>query len=462
MSDMEQFSELEDQIREIMRGSGANPEFVYNLRSKLTGMGLPKQQSRSIFRLAWALGILLAVLLVAANLPVVAGAVQQLFGFVPDIGLVEQNSPLRVSEAPVAVTREGVTLTLQQVIVYADRVELAYRVDGFSMNRSGSFCSGPEIYPSLRLPDGTQIAANPVALGGEQTATGYTAGHAFSASIPPDVSSADFILKCLQGSEHGSAPEDWVVPFNLIAVPQGRPIGKLLVEGNPPQVMQPAEIETNFSFLGGAAKDNGYHFFFRFSAQNPGTDSLAVRPFSMYLIDSSGARIELIDTLPWSPFDQVDIWEYRAVRTPAPGPMTIYINGVQVYYLAQKASFKFSPGKDAQPGQTWDLDEHFQIGGQAISVTSARMVEVENHKGFAFTIQAEQPGTQISVEVMDMTENDPRFQMWSTIGDPTPAGVVTTGFVYESSVPETLRVTFNTISVLKDGSWKVEWTPSQP
>jgi hypothetical protein len=462
MSDMEQFNELEDQIREIMRGTGANPEFVHNLRSKLTRMSLPQKQSRFTFRLAWALGILLVVLVIVANLPVVAGAVRQLFGFVPSIGLVEQNSPLRVSEAPVAVTRQGVTLTLQQVIVYADRVELAYRVEGLSTSGSGSSCSGPDMYPSLRLPDGTQIAAKPVALGGEWTATGYTAGHTFFASIPPDVSSADFILKCMEGTERGAAPEDWVVPFNLTAVPQGQPIGKLLEEGNPPQVVQPSEVETNFSFLGGAAKDNGYHFFFRFSAQNPGPDSLAVRPFSMYLIDSSGARIELINALPWSPFDQVDIWEYRAVKAPAPGPMTIYIDGVQVYYLAQKASFEFSPGKDAQVGQSWDLDEHFQIGGHAISVTSARMVEEENHKGFEFTIQADQQDTQIGAEVMDMTEKDPRFQMWSTIGNPAPAGVVTTGFVYESSVPETLRVTFNTISVLKNGSWKVEWTPSQP
>jgi hypothetical protein len=158
----------------------------------------------------------------------------------------------------------------------------------------------------------------------------------------------------------------------------------------------------------------------------------------------------------------VDTWEYRAVKTPASGPVTIIINGVQVYYLAQKASFDFSPGKDAQVGQTWDLDEHFQIGGHAISVTSARMVEVENHKGFMFTIGADQPDAQINAEVMDMTGNDPRYQVWSTIGDPEPANVVTTGFLYESSVPETLRVTFNTISVLLDGSWKVQWSPYQP
>jgi hypothetical protein len=460
--DMKQFNELEDQIREVMHAPDPNPEFVSHLRSKLTRMSMSEKQALLIFRPAWAIGTLLAVLLLAANLPVVAGAVRQLFGFVPGIGLVEQNSPLRVSEAPVVVTREGITLTLQQVIVYADRVELAYRVEGLSTNRSGLSCSGADSYPFLRLTDGTQIAAKPVPMGGQWIATGYTAGHAFPDSIPQDWSSADFILKCLQGTERGAAPEDWVVPFKLTTVPEGQLVGKLLVEGNPPQMVQPAEVDTIFSFLGGADEDNGYHFFFRFSAKNPGLDSLAVRPFSMYLIDSSGARIELINFLPWSPFDQVDTWEYRAVKTPASGPVTIIINGVQVYYLAQKASFDFSPGKDAQVGQTWDLDEHFQIGGHAISVTSARMVEVENHKGFMFTIGADQPDAQINAEVMDMTGNDPRYQVWSTIGDPEPANVVTTGFLYESSVPETLRVTFNTISVLLDGSWKVQWSPYQP
>jgi hypothetical protein len=69
---------------------------------------------------------------------------------------------------------------------------------------------------------------------------------------------------------------------------------------------------------------------------------------------------------------------------------------------------------------------------------------------------------QLSLEVMDMAGNDPRYQMWSTIGDPAPANVVATGFVYGSTVPETLRVTFNTISVLANGSWKVQWFPSHP
>jgi hypothetical protein len=460
--DIEQFNELQDQIREVMRAPDPNPEFVSHLRSKLTRMSMPQKQTQLIFRPAWVIGILMAVLVLAANLPGVAGAVRQLFGFVPDIGLVKQNSPLRVSEAPVVVRREGITLTLQQGIVYADRVELSYSVEGLSTKGSGLSCSGVDSYPFLRLPDGMLVAAQPVALGGEGITTGYTTGHAFPAAIPQDVSSVDFILKCLQGTERGEAPEDWVVPFTLTTVPLGQMVGKLLAEGNPPQVLQPAEVETNFSFLGGAVNNDGYHFFFRFSAQNTGPEILAVRPFSMYLIDSSGARIELINFLPWSPFDQVDIWEYRAVKAPAPGPATIIINGVQVYYLPQEASFDFSPGKDAQVGQTWDLDEHFQIGGHAISVTSARMVEVENHKGFMFTIRADQPEAQINAEVMDMTGNDPRYQMWSTIGDPAPANVVATGFVYGSTVPETLRVTFNTISVLANGSWKVQWFPSQP
>lgn len=462
MADMQQFNDLENQIRETVRVPDANPEFVAHLRGRLDRLPAPQKQPWFILRPAWVVAIVLAVLLIAASLPGAANAIRQVFGFIPGIGLVEQSSPQRVLESPIAVTRDGVTLTIQQVIDYADRVELAYRVDGLSTTTAEPSCSGADMYPYLTLPDGTRINAKPMALGGERPGAGYIAGHAFTAPIPSGVSSASFHLKCLQEAKRGAAPEDWSIPFTLTAIPQGKPIGDLLEASNAPQVVQPAELDTTVTFLGGAQKENGYHFFFRFSAQNSGPDFLSVRPFSMYLIDSSGQRIELINALPWSPFDTVDIWDYRAVANPAAGPVTLFIDGVQVFYQAQAASFEFETGKDARAGQTWKLDEHFNIGGVDFSVTSASMIELEGHKGFEFVIEANQPDSKISAEVMDMTSNDPRFQMWSITRMPEPAQSITTGFVYESAVPENLRVTFNTISALKNGVWKVEWTPPQP
>ena len=49
-----------------------------------------------------------------------------------------------------------------------------------------------------------------------------------------------------------------------------------------------------------------------------------------YVDPSSGARIDLINALPWSPYDTVDVWEYRSVSAPAAGPLTVVIEDVVV------------------------------------------------------------------------------------------------------------------------------------
>lgn len=474
MTNEKQYHDLEEQIRAVVRVPGPNPEFAAHLRGRLDRLAVSAEQPRpgpyrrylSWTRLSWAVGLALAVIIIAGSMPGVASAIRQLFSYFPGIGLVEQNTPRRVLEAPIAMTRDGITLTIQQVIAYADRVELAYRVDGLSVQPEGqpdaSVCNGPDMYPNLEMPDGSRIEARPVALGGERLATGYTAGHAFDVPIPPGVDGAAFQLKCLQEATRGVAPEDWVVPFQLVAAPQDQPVGKLLEPGNAPVRTQSAESDVTFTFLGGALEENGYHFFFRFSANNNAPDFLAVRPTSMYLIDSNGQRVELINALPWSPFDYIDVWEYRAVATPAPGPVNIHIDGVDVFYLAQEASFTFSPGKEAQVGQSWKLDEHFAIGGYNLVVTAAEMVEREGHRGFEFVIETNQPEVNFSAELMDMHPTSERFSMWSITGKPAPASVIKTGFLYETDVPETLQATFNTIYVPVDGAWSIDWIPSQP
>lgn len=466
MTDIKQYQELEDQIREVVRVPDPDPEFAAHLRGRIVRLPVTPERPRLRLNFAWGLGIALAVLMIAISLPGAASAIRQLFGYIPGIGLVEQSIPQRVLEAPVTVTRDGVTLTLQQVIAYDDRVELAYRVDGLTAagqaQGSADLCSGPDMYPVLALPDGSRIAAEPMALGGERLAAGYRAGHAFAAPVPAEVRGLTFHLKCLQEAPRGAAPEDWAVPFQLVDAPADQPVGKLLEPGSAPVVVEPAGIDTSFTFLGGALHDDGYHFFFRFSAAESAPDLLAVRPAAMYLIDSSGQRVDLINTLPWSPFEPVDIWEYRAALPPAPGPVTIHIDGVEVFYLAQAASFEFSPGKDARVGQAWELDDHFTIGGQTLTVTSAEMVEMEGHRGFDFVIEASDPELKFSAELMDMHSAAQGFETWSATGRPAPAGTIKTGFVYESAVPAALKVTFNTLTIVERGAWIVDWTPPQP
>jgi len=77
----------------------------------------------------------MAVLLAIFTLLVLSGAAYALgrtLGYLPGYGLVDNSSGLRVLAEPVAVTRDGVTLTISSVFVYPDHVELVYDVTGLA------------------------------------------------------------------------------------------------------------------------------------------------------------------------------------------------------------------------------------------------------------------------------------------------------------------------------------------
>ncbi len=133
---------------------------------------------------------------------------------------------------PAALTRDGITLAVEQVVVYPDQVELLYTLrdlphealfDPF-LNDPQLSCGSPDSYPGLVLPDGTAIAAVNYMLDGkvfgviESSASSYMI-HLFQATIPADVQQLTMTLHCLALARLDTAPLDWEIPFQ-IAVPQ--------------------------------------------------------------------------------------------------------------------------------------------------------------------------------------------------------------------------------------------------
>lgn len=463
MPDNHLSSQFEYLIREAVYEPDACPEFVGHLRSELANMH-PRSKPRLAFQPAWAMGFALLLLVVALSTPGVAKALKQWFGFVPGIGLVEQSEHLRILQNPVSVTREGITLTVEQVVANKNSVELAYSVSGIpagmlraKADQSASqelYCSGADMYPSLQLADGTVLVSDPMPLGGRWRTDGYVAGHSFSSPIPDKDIEVTFLLTCLQDVRREVGPEDWAISFTLVTAPADYVVGEPVYEVDPTTVTQPVNSGITFEVEGAIRQEDGVHIFFNFTSADDPSTYLALRPARMFIIDSTGTMIELINVLPWSPFDQVARWEYRSVAMPADGPLTIVIEGAQMYYLAQHLKFEFTPGNQPRLGQTWDLGHEFETNGYRFSVASARMIELDGHPGFEFSILSDTEAVKLSAELMDMTPSG----MWSTTGNPQPAHSITTGFVYESTIPETVRVTFNTISVQIDGTWQAGWT----
>ncbi|HEY6012015.1 MAG TPA: hypothetical protein VIX18_11135, partial [Nitrospirota bacterium] len=86
--------------------------------------------------------IALLILLVMSG---AAYAIGRTLGYIPGVGLVENESGMRVLAEPVSVTREGVTLTVTQALVYPDHIQLIYEVSGIAPENNSATFSTEEL-----------------------------------------------------------------------------------------------------------------------------------------------------------------------------------------------------------------------------------------------------------------------------------------------------------------------------
>lgn len=136
---------------------------------------------------------------------------------------------IRVLEQPAAVVRDGITLAVEQVIVFSDHIELVYTVrdiphavlyDPFTEDPAYS-CSGPASYPNLVLPDGSVIYPENYLLDGkalgtmEDFASSYLI-HIYQTAVPDKVRALKLVLDCLELAHIQRAPRNWEVPFQIV------------------------------------------------------------------------------------------------------------------------------------------------------------------------------------------------------------------------------------------------------
>lgn len=145
----------------------------------------------------------------------------------------------RVLERPVAIVRDGITLAIEQAIIFSDHIELVYTVrniphsiqfDPFTDDTALS-CGGPASYPNLVLSDGTVIYPESYLLDGKSFDLNEAFGsayliHIYKANVPAEVSEMKFVLDCLELARLDSSPRNWEVPFHIIPVGQGSQTGK--------------------------------------------------------------------------------------------------------------------------------------------------------------------------------------------------------------------------------------------
>lgn len=504
MNDLNPTPEFEEKVRRAVDVPDANPEFVKKLRADLARRPVV-MRPRFIFRPAWAFASLVVTLALIASAPFAVNALKRLFGYVPGVGLVENVSGIHMLAEPVSVTREGVTVTITQAMVYEDRVELTYEVAGIKENYSNAPDMCGSYHPDngfwsdadadLRLPDGTLVRRD---YAGEfQFANRYAMKPIYAVQVPADALELTMVLKCIPFTRLGSVPENWEVPFKLIAVPEGTVVGEPVIEVEQPvvepTVEAPASSPTEEPALPAPAVtmtlekivplDSATIFYLSMDMAERNPSLISIMPVDAYVVDSLGQKIDLVGGFVWQPFEHRpgSLFEFRSASKPADGALTVVVENAVAYYAPmyveprqatpEEMSFTFDAGENPQAGQTWELDNGFVIAGYPLKITSVRAVtwsDVQQPSfidgsqgyefGYQFTVESD-PSIKMSAEMDIMSESPICGLIVGSPFIPADSSLQYTQLCRDAYPSGPVKVTIRELAVLIENTWQSTWTP---
>lgn len=448
MSDLNHSPEFEEKVRKALSVPNAKPEFVDRLRNELVRR--PVKMKPQLFKPAWAVAFVLVFAILVVSAPTLVAAFGKIFGYVPGVGLVETTNGIRMLKQPVVATRDGVTLTVTNVFVYEDRIELKYEVSGIAPENDGwqaadlntnptAFCGGVNpgsTYNSdgdarLRLPDGSVLERDYT---GKYPQNVFAMQPVYEASIPNDVTELFFMLKCIPQARLGAVPENWEIYLELVEVPAGTIVGEPVIEVTQPALTEEVPASSSTEVVPApkvtmtleriVPTDTNTVLYVHFNMENADPSLISIMPQNAYVIDSLGQQIPLRGGFVWQPFEHKvgSAFEFVTESKPAEGALTVVVDQVVAYYMPmyteppqatpEEMTFTFDAGANPQYGQKWDLNVPFTIAGFDFEIASTQAVKFEdvakNHNyidgsqgyeyGYQFVVTAE-PSLNLIVEM---------------------------------------------------------------
>ncbi len=399
-------------------------EFLSALKQRLLAEAPPPPQPASrrplASRPAWAMAFVLLLALLVVFVLVgpqrVLAAVRGWLGYLPGIGFVEQGASLRVLAAPVEQERDGVTVTVEQVIADAQRTTVIFTVEGLGpQHRPGAEdaprCAGS---PFLSLPEGLELALT----GGEGEGwpSGYRTRWTFP-TIPETADRISFMLPCLDDTRPGAAPENWVFdlllqpappdfqllpvieiaasPAPTVPAPTQPPAGGASTLPPPTSASQPHGIQFQVEKL--VELDDGYLLQGYLDWQKTEFFEAFFNPEYLQVRDAAGQAVPIepvqADYELYNPnIDQRRAWTIQTASKNYAGPLTITLPAIGVEQYVN-VPFEVDLGADPQLGQIWELNQTLDVAGRPVTVASvvleATSVRGQQAYGLAFTVHVD-------------------------------------------------------------------------
>lgn len=348
-------------------------------------------QGVTMSRLRIAAAALLLALLCAAALTLIGpqrviAAFQNWIGYVPGVGFVDLENT-RLLTAPVAQTRDGVTVQIDQLIAGPRETVLTLSSAGVTASDADSDTLPP---PLLRLPDGRTLTSH---------ASSLTVGNGRYTfpPLPDGVYQVTLLLPRLPLLPAGAAPENWEIPLALRPAdgewaaelfPQpyrprdaavtrdGVTVRVVEVAHTPDVTAVKAQIEWEaagwgFNLLRGGQtapllRDDLGHLY---SQTHDNVGSVAVvRAIEERSEEAAPAPKQRQETLTFAPV------------SPAARELALTLEAIE-FDLPANAAFTVDLGPNPRVGDVFPLDVTLDVAGFTVKITEARLLEVTEHVG---------------------------------------------------------------------------------
>jgi hypothetical protein len=420
--------------------------------------------------------ILLVLLIGLVSVPSVRAAIQRWIGYAPGIGLISEGQ-VRVLAEPVSVTREGITLTVEEVWAASDRTLIQVSIEGWPWRKlvddsPANGCLDPAF---LRLPNRELTHTQP------QSSVGWATGYELKSlypAIPPTENEITFVMPCLILAMPGEAPENWELSLRLVPAPADAvfPVIEIStpVEATPTLLPPPqtnAGLTTDAVSLAldrAVQMDDGYLIYATIHYENSGLGwiDIPMDPATFHLLDASGQEVAY--ELNWDATNEIQAtyvsgqtaFAIKTAPIQIPGPLTLVLDALTAS-LATDASFTFDPGPDPQPKQAWDLGLDLDVGnGHSLRVSRVTYDLTDGVQAYLrFDIESE-------TGVMYATLLDKGHPLTGMAGGggggSFSIGPFTSDLYYNEPLPKgPLTVTVTSISAQFPGHWEAAWTPPQ-
>ncbi|MBW6472370.1 MAG: hypothetical protein K0B14_04535 [Anaerolineaceae bacterium] len=453
------FQRIEKDIQKLLIPQDDSKEFLSSLRGQILQKYTPRQ-TRSTFFAFKPVWITTIILIMAVTSILVIGpqkvyaSFMKWLGYIPGVGLVEQDSTIRILAEPVRLTQDGITISVNQAILTESETRLEYGISGVPLSAypEGEAVTGCIVQPFLQLPDGTEIS--------------------LSDPIPYEFNTATFIMPCIFNTLPGLVPTDWRLKLQFVPAPSDFKILPV-VDTHPIKPPQEELKLTETEFTPTITENNPYASVSieKYIETEDGYILLGVvRPeiaTGEWLQITCPAVIHDSNKQKISYEYPMDIQYQNQVDEPTNGggsfavqikgagvtfPVSIDFSGVVISPVDPQATAKLTVqvGENPQPGDVIEINQTVDLAGYPIKLLT---MTVDSRNGYSFHID---PGDTLSSVSVQISGN----QAIGGGGGAAWGGPFHTSLSYMELPTGQLEIVFgNPMKTSEIETWTTTWKP---